>query len=46
MQREKSTIEIEHSQLEIAQANQDKWLGQVEKNIAIKLEYIKKENRT
>ena len=42
MQREKLTIKIEHSHLEIAKANRAKWLGQAEKNIAIKLQSIKK----
>ena len=47
MQREKLTIKIEHSHLEIAKANRAKWLGQAEKNIAIKLQSIKKkENGT
>ena len=32
----------EHSHLEIAEANRAKWLGQAEKNIAIKLQSIKK----
>ncbi len=42
MQREKLTIKKEHSHLEIAKANRAKWLGQVEKNITIKLQSIKK----
>ena len=46
MQREKLTIKIEHSHLEIAKANRAKWLGQAEKNIAIKLQSIKKKNGT
>ena len=45
MQREKLTIKIEHSHLEIAKANQAKWLGQAEKNIAIKLQSIKKKRK-
>ena len=45
MQREKLTIKIEHSHLEIAKANRAKWLGQAEKNIAIKLQSIKKRKR-
>ncbi len=40
MQREKLTIKKEHSHLEIAKANRAKWLGQAEKNIAIKLQSI------
>ena len=46
MQREKLTIKIEHSHLEIAKANRAKWLGQAEKNIAIKLQSIKKKKKT
>ena len=42
MQREKLTIKIEHSHLEIAKVNRTKWLGQAEKNIAIKLQSTKK----
>ena len=42
MQREKVTIKNEHSHLEIAKTNRAKWLGQAEKNIAIKLQSIKK----
>ena len=42
IQREKLTIKNEHSHLEIAKANRAKWLGQAEKNIAIKLQSIKK----
>ena len=43
MQREKLTIKIEHSHLEIAKAHRAKWLGQAEENIVIKLQSIKKE---
>ena len=45
MQREKLTIKIEHSHLEIAKVNRAKWLGQAEKNIAIKLQSIKKKRK-
>ena len=45
MQREKLTIKIEHSHLEIAKANRAKWLGQAEENIAIKLQSIKKKEK-
>ena len=47
MQREKLTVKIEHSHVEITKAHRAKWLGQAEKNIVIKLQSIKKrENGT
>ena len=45
MRREKVTIKNEHSHLEIAKTNRAKWLGQAEKNIAIKLQSIKKKKK-
>ena len=45
MQREKLTVKIEHSHVEIAKAHRAKWLGQAEKNIVIKLQSIKKKRK-
>ncbi|KAL9956132.1 hypothetical protein ACROYT_G037565 [Oculina patagonica] len=46
MQEETFTIKKEHSHLEIAKANRAKWLGQAEKNIAIKVTQYKKKRDT